>query len=152
MDAIFPFDAAHVIAFHDACLEFGKWPEEEAPAHPPGDIWPWVEANHASNARADDSDGSRRRETIARLDAAIHGTLAHCLKPAARLHPETPATMIDRLSVLAVRIRAAEAQSPGRGLEALERERREIAAALARLLTECVAGTARFEPVPALQP
>jgi hypothetical protein len=142
----FPFDAAHVVAFHDACLEFGKWPDEEAPAHPPGEIWPWVEANHACNAHAGGGAGSERKETVARLDAAIHGALAHCLKPAARLHPETPATMIDRLSMLAVRIRAHAAHGPT--VEALEQERRELAAALGRLLSECVAGTARFEAAP----
>jgi hypothetical protein len=180
MACAFPFDAEHALAFHDACLDFGKWPDEEAPAHPPGEIWPWVEANHACNARlwreedlarrvdADDASiaankraidrhNQLRNEAVERLDAAIHAALAPCMNASARLHSETPAMMVDRLSILALRLRAMGAEARrvdageehmrrcGERCERLEEQRRDLAACLAELLAACASGTARFK-------
>jgi hypothetical protein len=174
------FDADLVVAFHEACLDSGKWPDEEAPAHPPGDIWSWVEANHACNARlwreedlarrgdvgdaaiaagkrAIDQHNQQRNDAVERLDEAIHGALAHCMAGQARLHSETPGMMIDRLSILALRIRAmgAEARRDAAGAEhvrrcgerlaSLEERRHDLADCLAALLAGCAAGTARFK-------
>jgi hypothetical protein len=180
MPAHFAFDADHVVAFHEACLDSGKWPDEEAPAHPPGEIWPWVEANHACNARlwreedlarrGDVADGviaagkraidrhnQQRNDAIERLDEAIHGALAHRMLPQARLNSETPGMMIDRLSILALRIRAmaAAARRDDAGADHVRRceerlaklgeQRGDLAGCLAALLAACAAGTARFK-------
>jgi hypothetical protein len=151
--AAFPFDASHVAAFHDACLDFGKWPDEEAPAHPPGEIWPWVEANHAGNARSrhelDEAHvplermDATRRESIARLDEAIHGALASRMPQSAPSLPESPGVMIDRLSVIAIRVRAAALD--GRGAAQLEAQRRDLLQHLSDALAQCAAGRARFD-------
>lgn len=150
--AAFPFDASHVVAFHEACLDFGKWPDEEAPAHPEGDVWPWVEANHVHNARSrHDLEAphapvatmdAQRRETIVRIDEAIVTALKTRMTPTAPPLRETPGEMIDRLSILSVRIRALALS--GGNAEALETERRACTQKLRDALLECAAGRARF--------
>ena len=160
----FPFDAAHVVVFHDACLDSGKRPDEEAPAHPPGPLWPWIEENHGSNARLqrDGRDAARfesqRREAIRRIDAEILARLPAA--PGARLQSETPGGMIDRLSKLALEARQVAAQAahgddargdPGRQrerLSALDARRLELAQRLESLLADCRAGRARFAAPP----
>ena len=174
------FDARHVVAFHEACLDSGNWPGEDAPAHPAGDAWPWVEANHACNARLwmeedrvrrpDASDAAivsgkraidrlnqQRNDAIERLDDALAAALAARMDEGAPLNSETPGMIVDRLSILALRIRAmaAQARREDAGAEhmrrcaervaLLEERRRDLAGCLAALLAACCSGRARFK-------
>ena len=174
----FPFDAAHVVVFHDACLESGKWPDEEAPAHPPGPLWPWVEDNHACNAplwreedqarrtdvpdaaivankRAIDRFNQQRNDAIERIDEQLLQWLPAAA--GARLHSETPGMMIDRLSILALKLRAMAQQALREEagadhvercrerVAALEAQRLDLAQCLQALVADCRAGRARFK-------
>ena len=181
MSEPFPFDASHVLAFHDACLDSGKWPDEEAPAHPPGDLWPWIEENHGCNARlwreedlarrrdvadaqivankrAIDAFNQRRNDAVERIDELLAQSFGATLEQgSARLHSETPGMMVDRLSILALKIRAmgAEARRSEAGAEHVERcaarlarlheQREDLARCLDELLADCAAGRARFK-------
>ena len=178
MTDAFAFDAAHVVVFHDACLDSGKWPDEEAPAHPPGPLWPWIEENHACNARLwHEEDQARRRDVpdaaivankraidrfnqqrndaIERIDAQLLEWLPAA--PGARLHSETAGMIVDRLSILGLKVRAMAAQAARdeagadhvarcrQRLEALQAQRLDLAHCLQELLADCRAGRARFK-------
>ena len=179
-DAAFPLDAAHVLLFHDACLESGTWPEEEAPAHPPGSLWPLIEENHACNARlwlqedlarrrgvpdaeivankrSIDAFNQQRNDAMERCDELVFVLVGERMGSQARLHSETPGMMIDRLSILALKLRAmglqaarADAGEPHRESCRAKRariaaQRDDLAACLDALLADCEAGRARFK-------
>jgi uncharacterized protein DUF4254 len=176
----FALDARQIVAFHEECLDSGKWPKEEAPAHPPGALWPWIEANHANNAllwheedlarrrqvrdaeiaankRAIDGFNQLRNDAIERCDDVLMQALEGAMADAPRLHSETPGMMIDRLSILSLKVRAMREQSV-RGdageehrarcrarLELLLEQREDLAKCLDALVADCRAGRARFK-------
>jgi hypothetical protein len=168
-----------VVAFHEACLDFGSWPAA-APARPSGPTWPWIESNHANNTRlwreedlarrrevadaeivankrAIDGFNQQRNDAIERCDEVLMQALQATMAAAPRLHSETPAMMIDRLSILSLKVRAMREQSV-RGdveeahrtrcrerLERLTEQRADLAACLDALVADCAAGRARFK-------
>ncbi len=159
--------------------------ENSAPpsdALPSGDLRALVEAGHAANSaiwhledqarrrdvadariaavkRAIDPWNQRRNDLIEAIDAQILAGYANVDVRSSELHSETAGMMIDRLSILALKIHnldavASAASADGdRQLEAecrakakvLREQRSDLAACLARLLDDFAAGRRHFK-------
>lgn len=172
--------AQEVVEFHDACLASTHWPGQGLSSPPPGPLWTAAADNHACNAllwreedlarrqrvadaeiaankRAIDGFNQRRNDAIERFDHILGEALAAGMRHAPKLHSETPGMMVDRLSILALRIRAmgaqaARADAPGdhRGrcremLARLGEQRDDLAGCLDALLAACREGRVRFK-------
>jgi hypothetical protein len=178
-------DAGAIIRFHDAALQRGlELPTgvgSAAPAAIP--LWRWVAANHrynrllwqqedrarrtdvgpaiiAASKRMIDRRNQQRNDAVEAMDEAILSLLAaqgaHP-QPDARLSSETAGAMIDRLSILALKIFHMHAQSlraeAGAAhmeacrvkLDRLTAQRLDLAGCLDQLLADAVAGRAYFK-------
>jgi hypothetical protein len=172
-------NAARLAAFHDGMLaERCAGHEPPAPCFTEG-VWHWIERNHVCNAMLWDEDELARRTDVpdpeivcckrnidrhnqARLDAVdvVDALLLELFddaaSPGARLHSETPGAMIDRMSMLSLRIhhvrRQAEAANGSdvvvmRVIPTLKRlvaQRSDLSDCLDRLLLELADGQAFF--------
>ena len=168
--------AADVIALHEYALAA---PGE--PARFEAGIWEAIESNHwhncalweqedlarrrnvpdaeiASNKRAIDAHNQKRNDAIERIDELILGFLKDIPRQAdARQSSETAGAMIDRLSILSLKIRAMRAQTERKDvekahiesckarLEKLHEQRADLAACLDRLLDEARQGTGFYK-------
>jgi hypothetical protein len=106
-----------------------------------------------------DRTNQRRNDAVEELDEALLHTLAArgLPDPAAELHSETPGLMVDRLSILALKIyhtreEACRENAPaGHGercserLAILEQQREDLGGCLGALWSEILAGTRRFK-------
>jgi len=130
---------------------FDLWHREDEARAPLADGTAMIEIKHAI-----DSLNQLRNDLVERIDVAL--LEAAPVQPAsAPLHSETPGLMIDRLSILALKIfhtaeetRRADAsaqhhQRNRERLALLNEQRSDLAGCLAALWTEVLAGERRFK-------
>ncbi len=100
----------------------------------------------------------QRNDAVERIDELLQERLASCKpKAGARLHSETPGAIIDRLSILSLKIHHMRAQSQrsdadaahlsacSAKLQRLQMQRSDLAGCLALLFGEIVSGEAVFK-------
>jgi hypothetical protein len=178
---------AAITAFHDACHGLPGWPADDASARaalPDGEAaeaWGWVLANHrfncslwneedlarrtqaadaeiALNKRNIDRFNQARNDAMERIDdALLRATESWHCDADARLSSETAGAMIDRLSILSLKIHhmglqtartdvdEAHRETARARLQQLRVQRTDLAACYDRLLDEIAAGTGRFK-------
>ncbi len=127
-----------------------QWREEDRSREPDAD-------DHllAAVKRSIDASNRRRVRTVEALDALLHARFADAglLRPDAPLHSESPGSIVDRLSVLALKIHhlgeAASGPEADAGtaerLRGLREQLDDLAGCLDRLLADLAAGRARFK-------
>lgn len=123
-----------ISAFHDSTFTLTEWAKDANNQHTEGS-WQWIEANHrynallwaeedlarrkdvpdaaiAANKRAIDGYNQKRNDAIERIDEALLARLASIAPaPDAWHNSETAGAMIDRLSILALRLHAMRAET-----------------------------------------
>ena len=172
--------ASDLTAFHDACHAQPGWAREGHARHAAG-AWAFVELNHryncllwdeedlarrkqvpdseiAANKRAIDGFNQKRNDAIERIDETLLAQLSAAnAKPGARLNSETAGSMVDRLSILSLKVHHMRLQtirtdvershieSCSSRLARFMEQRRDLAGCLDRLLAETSLGEACFK-------
>lgn len=173
-------DAVALMQFHDERLGVFAWPGPATSTLCSG-VWRWIEANHhyntllwdeedqarrtdvtpdriAASKRLIDLHNQQRNDAVERIDEELLAQLADTLPmPGARLSSETAGGMIDRLSILALKVLHMRAQTrrddAGQQhiaactvkLMRLETQRHDLACCLDRLLQEAAQGRSYFK-------
>jgi len=125
--------AAAISAFHDECLATPRWAESESTRFEDG-VWKLIELNHrfntllweqedqarrrdvadrfvAENKRAIDRYNQKRQDAIEKIDELLLERLKSVERTAnARQNSETAGSMIDRLSILSLKLFHMDAQ------------------------------------------
>ncbi|CQD02512.1 hypothetical protein BN1232_00142 [Mycobacterium lentiflavum] len=129
--------AAKALYLH--ALNFALWHHEDAVRRPGTDA-----QEVARRKRCIDEVNARRNAAIEDLDANVLDRVD--LNPNAPLHTETPGTIVDRLSVLALRIvHTNRDDQPGARLAVLDEQHEDLFGGLERLLARMQAGEVRFK-------
>ena len=170
-------DAAGIVRFHDERVADRDWAKAGVAAFTDG-VWQWIETNHrfnnllwdeedlarrkhvpdsaiAANKRAIDGFNQKRNDAIERIDEQLLANLPPA--PGARLNSETAGAMIDRLSILALKLFHMRLQTERtdastehveacrQKLDRLAEQRRDLQRCLGELLDDCRAGRACFK-------
>jgi RNase H-fold protein (predicted Holliday junction resolvase) len=175
--------AVALTRFHDQSHGAPGWPAAGG-RHTdaaPGDPWAWIEANHrynsllwaeedlarrknvpdaaiVANKRAIDGYNQKRNDATEKIDEVLLSRLA-AVTPAtgARLSSETAGSMIDRLSIMSLKIKAMREQTERTNADAahiescrtklakLLEQRADLAGCLESLLAEAAAGSAYYK-------
>ena len=172
-----------LLSFHDACVADRVWAKTGAPryAAETDPLWHCIELNHrynnllwdeedlarrrdvadaeiAANKRAIDGYNQKRNDAIERIDEVLLSALQSAQRqPGGPLNSETAGSMVDRLSILALKIfhmglQAARddagSEHVARCTEKLARlreQRADLAGCLNDLLAACHAGTRHYK-------
>ncbi len=174
--------SSEIVIFQEACLALASWPEgNELPGHQELQVWQWIADNHrynsrlwaeedlarrkdvpdseiAKNKRAIDGFNQARNDATERVDEEILVAMGNIRRePNARQHSETAGMMIDRMSIMALKIKAMRAQTERQDasdahrescqskLKLLLEQRGDLATCLDRLLTEMATGQTYFK-------
>ena len=168
--------AAEITELHDRCLA-----ALGAPPRFKSGVWHAIEANHrhntllweqedlarrrnvpdfeiADNKRAIDAHNQKRNDAIERIDENLLSSLENIPKKEhARMSSETPGAMIDRLSILSLKIHhmrlqtersdvdSTHVESCRAKLDRLNEQRTDLAACLDRMLAEAQRGESYFK-------
>ncbi len=170
--------SADIIAFHDACVADRCWAKHGAARFAEG-LWSFLELNHrynnllwdeedlarrqdvadseiAVNKRAIDGYNQKRNDAIERMDEVFLSALPPAV-PGSRLNSETAGSMIDRISILSLKIFHMGEQLKRQDVSAghlaaceakvarLREQRTDLAACLEQLLDDCAAGRAHYK-------
>jgi hypothetical protein len=115
------------------------------------------DADIAANKRAIDRLNQLRNDLVENCDETVWAFLEGAMKNAPRLNSETPGQMIDRLSILSLKIAAMRAQAERRDVDGSHRDacrarlarlaeqRADLAGCFDALIADCAAGRARFK-------
>ena len=170
--------AGDLIAFHDSRHAIAGWAKGGSAEHRSG-AWQAIEDNHrcncllwdeedlarrrnvpdseiAANKRAIDGYNQKRNDAIERMDEHLLNLFLN-KKENAKLSSETPGAMIDRLSILSLKIHhmrlqtlrsdvsSAHVENCLLKLNRLTEQRTDLAAGLDRLLAEAARGESYFK-------